>query len=243
MGFVRRIMLDVRAGVPVRAGCGRGTRPRPQDAARAARYARRTGPRTNTMCRTTMTKAAFLRTAATLLTGLALSGVIGAGVGGMGGCVGATANPSLNTRETVFNNPNAPSTWDTASTAMRWVVRRYPPQGADGRLVGWEDLDIPAGGKTYKRDGVELTAPARFIINMPVGTRRTVYDRVVDAVGLGAVGPTQENAPDAGAGAAIPIYHVMRVHVMGDEARVEILRPISTPAEAGGKALYQAVNV
>lgn len=187
------------------------------------------------MCRTT----ALLRTAGSLAAVATLAAAAGMG----GGCVGATANPPLSTRETVFNNPNAPSTWDTASTAMRWVVRRYPPQGADGRLVGWEDLDIPAGGETYTRDGVELTAPARFIVNMPPGTRRSVYDRVIEAVGLGAVGPTPENAPDGGAGAALPIYHVVRVHVMGDEARVEILRPISTPAEAGGQALYQSVNV
>jgi len=161
------------------------------------------------------------------------------------GCVGATSTPSLSTTETAFNNPNAPSTFDVAATALRWVVRRYPPTGGDGRILHWEDLDLPAAGETYTTpDGDTITVEPRLLINLPVGTRHNIYQRVVRQVGLGAAAPTPDLVAPDGSNPALPIYHVTSVVVMGDSARVHILRPLAPSAlSESGLPLYQPLTL
>jgi hypothetical protein len=77
----------------------------------------------------------------------------------------------------------------------------------------------------------------RLAINLPAGMRERVYQRVAVRVGQGAVPLTTANA-------TLPIYHVAQVRVRGDEAAVDILRPVTELGPSpSGEPVYQEVRV
>lgn len=142
------------------------------------------------------------------------------------GCVGYTAAPK-EPGESVFTDPNAPATRDVAATALRWVVWRYPPEGGDGRLRSWEQ----------EGDRGAWAGTSRFIINVPAGTRWEVYERLIRDVGRGAAPVTPQTE-------TLPAYHLGRVHVLGDEASVDVVRPVPEMGPGpDGRPVYQGVTV
>lgn len=157
---------------------------------------------------------------------MAAAGLVAVTVGGMVGCVGYTAAPK-DYNASVWTDPNAPATRDVGATAMRWVVHRFPPEGGDGRLTApLEGTDAAA------RDG-----GARFIVNAPKGMRYEAYLWLVRAVGHGA-------APVTPSTQTLPAYHLGRVYVMGDQATVDIIRPVPEMGKGpDGKPVYQGITV
>lgn len=77
--------------------------------------------------------------------GLALAA---GGIGGaLSGCAGYANYPQIGANDVAVNNPNAAPTPEAAFTALRWVVRRYPVQGA-------YTVNMPSG--TYRRTGERM---------------------------------------------------------------------------------------
>lgn len=142
----------------------------------------------------------------------------------LGGCVGYTAAPK-EPNTSIFTDPNAPATRDVAAKAMRWAVYRYPPEGGDGRLTGWDT------------DASTWEGAPRFVINVPAGTRYEVYERLVRDVGKGAAMVTLNTD-------TLPTYHLGRVYVMGDMASVDIIRPVAEMGRGPDQLpVYQGMTI
>ena len=76
-----------------------------------------------------------------------------------------------------------------------------------------------------------------FAINCPEGTSRRTYDFVARNVSDYAQPVTPENQH-------LPTYHVKRVSVRGNEAKVEVLRPaVEYGADAEGMPIYQGMTL
>ncbi|MBC7836131.1 MAG: hypothetical protein H7Y88_13680 [Phycisphaerales bacterium] len=150
----------------------------------------------------------------------------------LSGCVGYTATPASQD-ESIFSSPNAPATHDLMAVSLRWVIRRYPPSGGDGRYTIWDD-QLP----TETTD--DLVVSDRVILNLPRGVRRSVYRRILERVSPLAHPVTVETIAEG-----LPIYHVGRVFITGDEAKVDIFKPVTAIGNRSpsGEQLYQAVTV
>jgi hypothetical protein len=163
-----------------------------------------------------MARTAFTGTrtlAATLLTGMAL-------LSGLAGCVGYNVYP----REPGvggFSNPNSDPFPPIMTEAVRWAITRYPAVTP----AEWSPpLGVPPEG-------------SRFAVNLPVGINRSVYLRVVQRIGFGAVPMEPGNE-------GLPTYHIARIWVSGDEAKVDVVRPIpGMPALANGQPATQAITI
>ncbi len=125
------------------------------------------------------------------------------------GCVGHNVINPVADGERGFSNPNSDPIPPLMIESLRWVVTRYPPE---------EAAEWTAGGAPLPDAGIGTPGP-RFAINLPEGTNALVYQRVANLVGFGAV-PMQEGNE------SLPTYHVSRIWVSGDEAKVDVIRPI-----------------
>ncbi|HYE02988.1 MAG TPA: hypothetical protein VD963_07110 [Phycisphaerales bacterium] len=154
---------------------------------------------------------------------------VAAALAALTSCVGYTAHP-LSKDESAFSDPNSPTAHDVMAVAARWVVRHYPPGGDEGR---YQIFDDPGVADTQDHGG-------RFVLNVPAGMRAATYRRVLSETSRLALPVTAENI-DAG----LPVYHVGRVWVWGDQAKVDIFKPVSPLGRRGpgGEPLYQAVTV
>lgn len=78
---------------------------------------------------------------------------------------------------------------------------------------------------------------APFAINLPEGVKPETYDYVVRQIGGGAVPLTHDTAD-------LPTFHIGLIRVRGDEAQVDVLRPVLelSPSPAG-ETVYQQVTV
>lgn len=104
----------------------------------------------------------------------------------------------------------------------------------DPRMI---DVMVLALDWVIRRYPPETTGDARLAINLPVGVRERIYERAAIRVGLGAV-PLSTQTQN------LPTYHVARLRIRGDEAAVDILRPVTEVGEApGGGAVYQEIRV
>lgn len=75
-------------------------------------------------------------------------------------------------------------------------------------------------------------------VNLPPGIGETGYAYVADRVGEGAVPLTEDNAQ------RLPIYHVTRVWLRGERARVDVVRPLyELGSKPGGGAVYRGVQL
>jgi hypothetical protein len=125
------------------------------------------------------------------------------------GCVGINVINPVADGERGFSNPNSDPIPPLMIESLRWVATRYPPE---------ESAEWTSGGAPLPDAGTGIAGP-RFAINLPEGTNALVYKRVAELVGFGAV-PMQEGNE------SLPTYHVARIWVQGDEAKVDIIRPI-----------------
>lgn len=128
---------------------------------------------------------------------------------GLSGCVGHNVINPVADGERGFSNPNSDPIPPLMIESIRWVVTRYPPE---------ESAEWSAGGAPLPDSGAGIPGP-RFAINLPEGVNALVYQRVADLVGFGAV-PMQEGNE------SLPTYHIARIWVQGDEARIDVIRPI-----------------
>ncbi len=120
-----------------------------------------------------------------------------------------------------FSNPNDDPFPPLMTESVRWVITRYP---AVERAEWSMPLGVPPEG-------------AEFAVSLPVGVGRDVYKRVVERIGYGAQPVTPSNEH-------LPTYHIARVWVNGDEAKVDIVRPVpGLPAGNDGKTLTQGITV
>ncbi len=118
------------------------------------------------------------------------------------GCVGHNVYPPIE-GESGFTNPNNDPMPQLISASVRWVVLRYPPSDH----VEWNppSAALPDGQK--------------FAVNLPEGTNRAVALRTIDNIGYGA-------QPVVPGNEGLPTYHISRIWVSGDEAKVDLLRPV-----------------
>ncbi|MGQ0629097.1 MAG: hypothetical protein ACT4PL_13490 [Phycisphaerales bacterium] len=140
---------------------------------------------------------------------------------GLGGCLAHHSVEPIEGATPVSDNPNNPPIPEAIATAVKWVVDRYPPNGEAflGRIT-----EQP------------------FTINLPVGTRGDVANRICALVAKSA-SPVMEGNHD------LPCYHIGRVWVRGDTATVDIFAPVAayTPptsaAETGRTVVDQCVTI
>ena len=143
------------------------------------------------------------------------------------GCVGHNVINPVADGERGFTNPNSDPIPPLMIESIRWVATRYPPE---------ESAEWSAGGAPMPDSGAGIAGP-RFAVNLPQGVNREVYKRVCELIGFGAV-PMQEGNE------SLPTYHVSRIWVEGDEAKVDVIRPIkglNTGPE--GRPITQPITV
>ncbi len=113
--------------------------------------------------------------------------------------------------DVAFRDPNANDMRLVQAEALKWVARNYPP----GEL--WE---APTA------DG--------YAINLPAGVRDSMKEIIRKGAGPNAHNLTLDRQD-------WPIYHVSRIRIRGDHAKVDIVRPVR--GWASGRPQYQGVTV
>ncbi len=149
-----------------------------------------------------------------------LAALLLAGTGMLSGCVGYNVYPPMEGERgftNVYSNPFP----QVITESLKWVVVRYPPNSQ----AEWSQ---PAAGN------VGVTP---FAVNLPVGLNRVLAERMVKDIGQGA-------EPMIPGNEKLPTYHISRVWVSGDDAKVDIIRPVVDVAYTGqGKPVTQALTV
>lgn len=103
-------------------------------------------------------------------------------------------------------------------------------QDAMAAALRWTVLRYPPAGGSQ---GGEMLA-----INLPPGIGETGYAYVAERVGEGAVPLTEDNAQ------RLPVYHVTRVWLRGERARVDVVRPLyEMGSKPGGGTVYRGVQL
>lgn len=134
--------------------------------------------------------------------------------GSLAGCVSWASYPAQ-PGEAAVKNPNDPTILNVIHTSMTWVISKYPP----------------TAGPEHR-----IEAPPHAV-NLPPGIRARIYQGLVDRIGNGAVPLSQESKD-------LPIYHVAQVRIRGDEAAVDILRPVVELGQSPeGGPVYQEIRV
>jgi len=134
--------------------------------------------------------------------------------GALGGCVSWASYPAQ-PGEAAVKNPNDPAIIDVIHTSMSWVISKYPPSTQP----------------TARTDAAQLA------VNLPPGIRARIYQGLADRIGHGAVPLSQESK-------GLPTYHIAQVRIRGDEAAVDILRPVvELGASPEGGPVYQEIRV
>lgn len=112
--------------------------------------------------------------------------------------------------------------------AVKNVNNSINMKNAIAAAVRWTAMRYPPPGG----DG------APFAINLPAGTSEETYARVAGMVGKGAQPISEANAQ------TLPIYHVTRVWLRGEIARIDVVRPVFEIAhKPGGGPVYRGVEV
>lgn len=138
----------------------------------------------------------------------------------MSGCVGYNVYPPME-GEKGFTNVNSDPFPPVITEALKWTILRYPPNAH----AEWNQ---PATGN------VGVTA---YAVNLPVGMNRAIAERIVKNVGQGA-------EPMLPGNEKLPIYHVSRIQVNGDDAKVDLVRPVVDMAYTGqGKPVTQGLTL
>lgn len=139
---------------------------------------------------------------------------------GLGGCVGYNVYPPME-GEKGFTNVNSDPFPPVITEALKWTILRYPPNAR----AEWSQ---PAAGN------VGVTA---YAVNLPLGMNRAIALRIVKNVGTGA-------EPMLPGNEKLPIYHVARIQINGDDAKVDLVRPVVNVAYTGqGKEVTQGLTL
>lgn len=148
-----------------------------------------------------------------------LAGVVALGAT-LGGCVGYNVYPPME-GERGFSNVNSDPFPPLMTESLKWVVLRYPPNEHG-------EYYEPAKGNV----GVN-----EFAVNLPTGVNRALGERIAKNIGMGA-------QPMLPGNEKLPIYSISRIWVQGDEAKVDIVRPVFNVAYDGqGAPVTQGITV
>jgi hypothetical protein len=154
-------------------------------------------------------------------TGLAAATAMSGLMLGLPGCVGYNVYPP-EVGDRGFTNPNDDPFPPVMTAALQWAAVRYPPN------TGTEfSVAAPAGPEQA------------FTLNLPSGVSAILAERIAKNVGYGA-------EPLYPGNDKLPVYHVARVWVSGDEAKVDVVRPIRglpMSAAAGMKDASQGITI
>ncbi len=115
------------------------------------------------------------------------------------------------------------------------------PEGAslanqDPNKINPENLMIAALSYVMAEDH-RIPGSDPIAINLPAGTRKTTYERIARTIGHN-VRPLTSDALATG----VPTYHVGRIWIRNDQARVDVYRPVND-ARTRGTRQYQEVTV
>jgi hypothetical protein len=138
------------------------------------------------------------------------------------GCVGYAVYPPEEGMKG-FKNPNSDPIPTLMTEAVKYVSSRYPSTSQEE----WHAAPSIIPGEAPK-----------FVVNLPSGVNQSVYRSVVKNISPTAL-PMEPGLE------GLPTYHVARVYVQGDEAKVDVIRPV--PALGGNaseaRQITQGVTV
>lgn len=150
-----------------------------------------------------------------------------------GGCVGYNVYPPEQGTGG-FTNPNSPPVYQLMRESLKWAVRKYPPGGQTPPSAA--EVPIPASeADSTARAGSDTVEP-RIAISLFTEMDPQVYKSAVREIGEGAVPLTPETEH-------LPRYSVGRVWVCGDEAKVDIFKPVLGMGTDDGAPLAQPITV
>ncbi len=143
----------------------------------------------------------------------------------LGGCFQRGNYPEIPTSQGFAEDPNRPANEQAMVAALQYVGSRWTP---GDRMF---DPNLDPKGVPY------VNYPA--VINLPQGTRKTMYERVARKVGPQVQPVTPESIAQH-----VPTFHVTRVWLRFNKGWVDVLRPMP---ELGigpdGKPVYQRVTL
>lgn len=166
-----------------------------------------------------------------IVAGLCAGGLI---VAALSGCVGYNVYPPEQ-GGAGFTDPSSPPMYQIMTQALRWAVKKYPPGGQ--MPPSSSDVPIsPSEAEAIANAAAAGGEPAQVAIALFSSMRPDVYRYAVDQVGMGAVPLTPETEH-------LPTYIVSRVWVLGDEAKVDLFKPVLSLGAPGGQQVYQPITV
>jgi len=142
----------------------------------------------------------------------------------MSGCVGYSTYPAV---QGAYGgkNPNVADLYENAAYAIKWAVQHYPPGNAVAPTT--ETYAAPSAAPAP-------TEQQPFAVSFIPGLRNENCLRMVELIGQGAVPLTPETAD-------LPTYMISSVDVVGDSARVTVLRPVGRLST--GEAMHQGISI
>lgn len=150
-----------------------------------------------------------------------------------GGCVGYNVYPPEQGTGG-FSNPNSPPVYQLMTEALKWAVRKYPPGEQTPPTAS--EVAIPASEAEAAMAPGKDGEPARVAISLFSDMKPDVYRSAVREIGQGAAPLTPETEH-------LPRYSVSRVWVCGDEAKVDVFKPVVGMGTDNGVALSQPITV
>jgi hypothetical protein len=143
-------------------------------------------------------------------------GAFGLAMAAAGGCASYETYPAV-PKNVALNDPNTVAMEQVMACGLSWVASKYPPSGEGPEATAMGAPETP------------------FAINLPPGSTYRTYERVAEAVGMGARPLSKETAE-------LPTYHVAYVRVRGDEAQLHVIRPVISLSEPG-KTVPQEIKL
>ncbi len=143
-----------------------------------------------------------------------ISVVFGAALAGLGGCVGWASYPPEAGQNPRLSDPNELHMTDVMVVGFNEVIRKFPPGTEPGKPM-----------------------PAKSLaVNLPPDLKPLIHRRTV--------GRIQGAVPLTPATEKLPTYHLVSMRVRGDEAQVNILRPVAeVEPSPSGENVYQEIRV
>jgi hypothetical protein len=144
------------------------------------------------------------------------------------GCYQRANYPEIPTSVGFNENPNTPSAERAMIASLQFVASRYTP--------GQREFDPALDPRTTPM----VNYPA--VVNLPMGMRKSFYERIATKVGPEVLPATPESVVEARSSGA-PVFHVSRVWMRFDRAYVDVLRPMPELGVApDGTTIHQMIT-
>lgn len=144
---------------------------------------------------------------------------------GLGGCFQNSNYPAIPTSRGFSEDPNKPASEAAMVAALQYVASRWTP--------GQREFDVSTAPNALPMADYPL------VINLPLGTRKMLYDRIAKKVGPEVQPATPENV-----NGTLPVFHVTRVWLRTDHGLVDVLRPMpELGLDKDGMPIYQKITI